>query len=166
MKKICGCTLHRGAMVDIYVYQNQEFCEWTGPEEMWCNCEKKPGGVLIMKNGINGVHEICGKPVNTLGIQPENFVGPTDPIQSTLDERGKRYGAFCTHAGITQRLKATMRNANSEKWAALTESQKEALEMIAHKIGRILNGDPAYQDSWVDLAGYAQLVVNELEAGK
>ena len=35
--------------------------------------------------------------------------------------------------------------------------------MIAHKIGRILNGDPNYADSWVDIAGYAQLVANELE---
>jgi hypothetical protein len=34
--------------------------------------------------------------------------------------------------------------------------------MIVHKIGRILNGDPNYDDSWADIAGYAQLVVKEL----
>jgi hypothetical protein len=28
---------------------------------------------------------------------------------------------------------------------------------------RICNGDPFYVDSWRDIAGYAQLVVNELE---
>jgi hypothetical protein len=35
--------------------------------------------------------------------------------------------------------------------------------MITHKISRILNGDPNYDDSWRDIAGYAMLVVKELE---
>ena len=35
--------------------------------------------------------------------------------------------------------------------------------MIAHKMGRIVNGDPYYDDSWVDIVGYAQLVINELK---
>lgn len=35
--------------------------------------------------------------------------------------------------------------------------------MIAHKIGRILNGDPNYADSWIDIAGYAKLVADRLE---
>lgn len=39
----------------------------------------------------------------------------------------------------------------------------EALEMIAHKIARICNGDPNYADNWVDIAGYATLVANRLE---
>lgn len=37
--------------------------------------------------------------------------------------------------------------------------------MIAHKIARILNGDPDYDDSWVDIAGYATLVVKKLKNG-
>lgn len=32
--------------------------------------------------------------------------------------------------------------------------------MIAHKIGRILNGDPNYRDSWDDIAGYAKLAAD------
>lgn len=40
---------------------------------------------------------------------------------------------------------------------------REALEMIAHKIGRILAGDPAYDDSWVDIAGYATRVAERLK---
>ena len=43
-------------------------------------------------------------------------------------------------------------------WAKLTDPQKEALEMIAHKIGRILAGRPAFRDQWDDIAGYAKLV--------
>jgi len=40
--------------------------------------------------------------------------------------------------------------------------QKEALEMIQHKIGRILNGDQYYHDSWHDIIGYAKLVADTL----
>lgn len=82
-------------------------------------------------------------------------------IDEVLNERGARYGAFSTHALITQELKKPMRYA--PKWHNLADDQKEALEMIAHKIGRILNGDPNYLDSWVDIVGYAQLVVDRLK---
>lgn len=98
----------------------------------------------------------------------------TDETQEMLEERGKRYGPFSGHSRITQAIKASMngqaRVGNSRldsesiptNWNMLNPSQKEALEMIAHKIGRILNGDPNYADSWQDIAGYAQLVVNQL----
>jgi len=77
-------------------------------------------------------------------------------IDATLAERGTRYGAFTGHAKITQDLKRAM--VASVKWATLKDDQKEALEMVAHKIGRILNGDPDYQDSWTDIIGYTRLV--------
>lgn len=82
-------------------------------------------------------------------------------IDDTLQERGTRYGRFETHADITQALKSVM--AVTPKWAHLSNDQKEALEMVAHKIGRILNGDPDYADSWVDIAGYSTLVANRLD---
>lgn len=85
-------------------------------------------------------------------------------IQDTLTERGNRYGPFAGHAYITQELKDVMHGTQS--WELLLPSHKEALEMIAHKIGRILNGDPMYDDSWVDIAGYAQLIVNEIRGKK
>ena len=44
----------------------------------------------------------------------------------------------------------------------LKADQQEALDMIAHKIGRIINGDPDYADSWDDIAGYAKLVGDRL----
>ena len=78
-----------------------------------------------------------------------------------LAERGERYGPFATHAAITQQLKAVMQT--QEGWARMEADQQEALEMIAHKIGRILNGDPNYDDSWVDIAGYATLVAKRLD---
>jgi len=90
----------------------------------------------------------------------------TDSIQEILDERGKRYGKFTDHANITQQLKYSMKLFDGEKWLALKPDQREALEMIAHKIGRILNGDPDYADSWDDIAGYAKLVGDRLKGCK
>lgn len=84
-------------------------------------------------------------------------------IQTTLNERGSRYGEFSSHAEITQLFKRfTTRFLEDQNKLPLSPSQSESLDMIFHKIGRILNGDPNYIDSWVDIAGYAQLVVNEL----
>jgi hypothetical protein len=51
---------------------------------------------------------------------------------------------------------------DSPNWGDLTDDKREALEMIAHKIGRILNGDPEYKDSWHDIIGYARLVEDTL----
>ena len=82
-------------------------------------------------------------------------------IDKTLAERGERYGSFDGHAQITQDLKRVMHNTSNWK-TRLNDSQREALEMIAHKIGRILNGDPNYIDSWHDLVGYPKLVEDEL----
>lgn len=81
-------------------------------------------------------------------------------VEQTLTERGNRYGPFDSHAEITQLLKLIMRDVPG--WAELSPSQAEALDMIAHKIGRVLNGDPDYADSWHDIAGYALLVEQEL----
>lgn len=82
-------------------------------------------------------------------------------INATLAERGSRYGKFIGHANITQYLKDAMRRL--EKWDSLADDQKEALEMIQHKVARILNGDPNYADNWIDIAGYATLVADRLE---
>lgn len=77
-------------------------------------------------------------------------------IESTLSERGNRYGSFAEHARITQNIKRAMQD--SPNWETLSDDKKESLEMLAHKIGRILNGDPEYKDSWHDIVGYAMLV--------
>lgn len=83
-------------------------------------------------------------------------------IRATLNERGKRYGRFTGHAAVTQALKSVMFNSRPD--FGLAADQREALEMIAHKIGRIVNGDPDYVDNWADIAGYATLVADRLIA--
>jgi hypothetical protein len=84
-------------------------------------------------------------------------------INETLDERGRRYGKFTGHAAVTQSLKEVIRHFSEQRKLELLPDQQEALDMICHKIGRIINGDPNYSDSWIDIAGYAKLVADRLE---
>lgn len=81
-------------------------------------------------------------------------------IDDILTERGARYGAFATHAAISQALEDVMRATPG--WAKLPADAKEALKMNVHKAARILNGDPNYADSWDDIAGYARLVADRI----
>ena len=84
-------------------------------------------------------------------------------VSQVLEERGSRYGKFEGHAKVTQRFKSTMWEELELRGKRLAPDQLEALEMIFHKIGRIINGDENYDDSWVDIAGYAKLVADRLQ---
>jgi hypothetical protein len=83
---------------------------------------------------------------------------PINLIEKMLEERGSNYGKFEIQALYAQCLKGDMRNMH--RWPELHPIMREALDMIQHKISRILNGDPFYLDSWQDIIGYTQLVVN------
>lgn len=95
---------------------------------------------------------------------PEERALPTCvDTTAILQERGSRYGKFKDHAEVTQRLKEVLFGHAKAQGIVLTSSQKESLEMVCHKLGRIVNGDPNYADSWIDVAGYSQLVADELQ---
>lgn len=85
-----------------------------------------------------------------------------DPITGILTDRGKTYGPFVEHALISQALKRALANHLDARNVKLTDDQYEALDMICHKIGRIVNGNPNHIDSWDDIAGYARLVADRL----
>jgi len=86
-------------------------------------------------------------------------------IDETLKQRGNRYGTFESNAATAQELKSVLHNHPA--WQGpLNSMHRESLEMIMHKIARILNGDPDYDDSWVDIAGYATLVVKSINDNK
>lgn len=86
----------------------------------------------------------------------------TSKLTAVLDERGLRYGRFTGHAKISVDLKTIIAVALFDRGKALADDQTEAMHMICHKIARIINGDPNYADSWIDIAGYAQLVADRL----
>lgn len=88
-----------------------------------------------------------------------------DDAAKLTDERGKTHGAFSDHARITISLKAVFTAEYEARCGRgqpyLNDQQREALDMIAHKIGRIIAGDPSFQDHWDDIAGYAHIANKE-----
>jgi hypothetical protein len=83
-------------------------------------------------------------------------------IEKTLKQRGSIYGAFADNAETSQILKQTMRNAKN--WDELSYAQQEALEMVQHKISRMLNGNHNYQDNVIDILGYTELMFKDMKA--
>ena len=76
-------------------------------------------------------------------------------IEAITAERGSQYGDWAEQSKIAQDLKDYMRAQPG--WERLNAHQRESLDMIQHKISRILNGDPNHRDSWADIAGYAHI---------
>lgn len=90
-------------------------------------------------------------------------------LDETLNERGSNYGNFHTHANLSQTLStiakqhySAVRAVPGQPAPQLPNFMAEALHMICHKLARICNGDPNHVDSWHDIAGYSQLVVQIL----
>ena len=81
-------------------------------------------------------------------------------MSDLLDEREKTHGAFYNVASMAQELKDAMRRGCN--WKVLDDTERETLEMIASKIGRILAGNPHEPDHWRDVAGYATLIERAL----
>lgn len=83
-------------------------------------------------------------------------------LTKTLEDRAKNYGdiPYSARAATSQAIKAALRNAPG--WDLLTDSQKEAMEMIAHKQARIVGGAAKLPDGWHDIGGYAALAEQEL----
>jgi hypothetical protein len=77
-----------------------------------------------------------------------------------IAERQGTHGVFRENTVYMQAHKDLMRAQPG--WEKLEPWQKEALDMFAHKIGRILHGDPNYKDHWDDLVGYAKRVSDYL----
>ena len=86
-----------------------------------------------------------------------------DEVDATLDARAVEYGKFIEGAEVMQMLKRVVLNALNNRDKTLAHDQAEAMDMIIHKIGRIVNGNPDVVDHWLDIAGYAKLVADRLE---
>lgn len=81
-------------------------------------------------------------------------------IDAITRQRGEQYGDFTTQGVIAQHLKDEVRQFDG--WDRLAPHQRESIDMIMHKISRILNGNPNNKDSWADIAGYAKIVADRL----
>ncbi len=81
-------------------------------------------------------------------------------IKDTLAQRGSVYGDFREQGRITQNLKRAMHD--SPNWHKLPGYMKEGLDMVQHKISRLLNGDPLYDDNVHDILGYIKLMQDRM----
>jgi hypothetical protein len=79
-----------------------------------------------------------------------------------INERAKTHGDYKSTAAWSQSLKDMFRSSGN--WHKLNDEQREALEMIAVKMARLLNGDPQFPDHWDDIAGYGKLGANSVES--
>ena len=72
--------------------------------------------------------------------------------------RDQQHGGIEAVGQLAQNIKAHLRDGKN--WPRLSDGEAEALDMIAHKIGRILSGaDPHDPQHWEDVAGYAAAVL-------
>lgn len=94
---------------------------------------------------------------------PEPFIQEDTNIDQTLDERAKDYGKFKDSAALMQSIKRLLADHAHRHDKTFADDQWEALEMIVHKMARIVNGNPDKVDHWVDIAGYAKLIADRLQ---
>jgi hypothetical protein len=84
-------------------------------------------------------------------------------VDDTLNERAQEYGRFKDGAELMQGIKRLLADHAARHNKTFADDQWEALEMIVHKMARIVNGNPDKVDSWLDVAGYATLVADRLK---
>lgn len=75
--------------------------------------------------------------------------------EQLLNERDKTHGSFIVNSRVSQSLKDVIRK--EEGYQELNLIHREALDHMFGKIGRIMAGQPEFDDHWDDIAGYAQL---------
>jgi hypothetical protein len=103
-----------------------------------------------------------GLKLGVLKYDDEQAPQETD-VDETLDERAQDYGKFKDGAALMQGIKRLLADHAAKHDKLFADDQWEAIEMIVHKMARIVNGNPDKVDSWIDIAGYATLVSDRLQ---
>lgn len=83
-----------------------------------------------------------------------------DAVSAILAVRSNTHGDFSDNARIAQSTKELWRS--TPNWVKLSAHQREALDLIALKVSRILSGDFNCEEHWHDLAGYSTLIARRL----
>jgi hypothetical protein len=111
-----------------------------------------------MTDESKSLMELLNDLAPSLDSVPSQLKGTTMDI---IQEREKTHGDYKTTAGWSQSLKDMFRSSGN--WNKLNDGQREALEMIAVKLARLLNGNPQFPDHWNDISGYGNLGANSIE---
>jgi hypothetical protein len=78
-------------------------------------------------------------------------------VDALIVERSTTHGDYLLNADITWQIKDALHRGR--RYEEMHPAMKETLDMVAHKMHRIVNGDPYFRDHWVDMTGYPHLVV-------
>ena len=111
-----------------------------------------------MTNESKSLVELLNDLAPSLDSVPSQLKGTTMDI---INERAKTHGLYKHTAAWSQSIKDMFRG--SPNWQHMNDGQKEALEMIAVKLARLLNGNPQFPDHWDDISGYGKLGANSIE---
>jgi len=71
------------------------------------------------------------------------------------------HGSYVEQSTASQTLKRLCEQARN--WDQMPCYMRESIHMIQQKVARIICGDPFERDHWVDIMGYAALVLRELD---
>lgn len=86
-------------------------------------------------------------------------------VKDVINSRTSTHGEFNSNAKVAQSIQQAL--SAGDNFDKLSAPQLFALQNIAGKMARIVNGNPDEPDHWVDIAGYATLVHdthNEVES--
>ena len=82
-------------------------------------------------------------------------------IDNILSVRETTHGCYVEQSTASQTLKRLCEQARN--WDQMPCYMRESIHLIQQKIARIICGDPWEKDHWVDIMGYAALVLRELD---
>lgn len=93
-------------------------------------------------------------------MSKETVIKATNGTDVTIT-RDKQYGGFDAVAYTSDTLLKIV--SEQSGWYRMMPVQKEGIRMTLHKIARIVCGDPNYEDSWVDAAGYLNITMKYMK---
>lgn len=97
---------------------------------------------------------------------------PDHDLEAVLTQRGTDYGDFREQAVLARALKNLAAPAydtleqRPDIASSTMDTIEEGMDMILHKIARLLNGDITHLDSWDDIAGYATITALRIRQDK
>lgn len=84
-----------------------------------------------------------------------------EEVTNVVVARDSSYGGFSGISTTCQSFKDIARTCPS--WENLSPCEREGLDMIFHKITRILYSPNKIRDSWVDIGGYVRATLQALD---
>ena len=87
----------------------------------------------------------------------------TIDLQDLIQKRNELCGNHRGAALVSQELKLVMRHHLADLDCRLDAEIQEALDMMAHEMGRIICNNPTSFSAWANIAFYAQQVANMSE---